>query len=279
MSSMVRVWFLAGLAVVTLCLWFVAFPERLLKVHFLNVGQGDAIFIEGPTGIQVLIDGGATPAVLRELGRTMPLYDRSIDAVIATHPDLDHIGGLVDVLRRYRVSTFLESGAESGTSAFRALLHELERQKLTPIVAQRGMRLILGGGAYADVLYPHQDTPRISGNDASVVLRVVYGDTALLLTGDAPAFVERELVALYGSFLESEILKVGHHGSKTSTAPHFVGTVRPMWAVISAGKDNRYGHPHREVLDTLMSEGAIILGTYEHDTIRFTSDSVSISPQ
>lgn len=269
---MVRVWFLAVLFVSATLLGVASFPDRTLTVHFLDVGQGDAIFIQGPTGIQVLIDGGPTPAVLRELGRSMPFYDRSIDAVVATHPDLDHIGGLVDVFRRYRVSVFLESGATSQTTAFRALGDEVAAQGIAPVVAERGMRLVLGGGAYADVLYPHSNTPRVRGNDASIIIRVVYGDTAVLLTGDAPAYVERELASLYGDFLRSTILKVGHHGSKTSTAQYFVQSVQPVWSVISASKDNRYGHPHKEVLDTLMSEGSVVLGTYDRSTIRFASN-------
>lgn len=271
MVRMARIWVLAFSIAATALLLYWSFPSRVLTVAFLDVGQGDAIFIEGPTGVQVLVDGGATPAVLRELGRVMPWYDRSIDAVVATHPDLDHIGGLVDVMRRYRISVFLEPGVPHTTAAWRRLEEEVAASS-SRVLARRGMRLMLGGGAYADILYPEGDTSRMDPNDASVVMRIVYGKAAFMLTGDAPIFVERELVSVYGDLLASGVLKAGHHGSKTSTSPGFVSAVQPTYAIISAGKDNRYGHPHSEVLHTLLEEGAHILGTYDRGTIRFVSD-------
>jgi len=249
-----------------------AFPTSHLSVSFLDVGQGDAILIQGPTGVQVLVDGGVNQAVLRQLGRELPFYDRSIDAVIATHSDQDHIGGLRDVVERYSVEYFFESGAQSNTSAERVLHTALEKKGVSRTLARKGMRMLLGGGAYIDILFPDRDVSGLETNTASIVARVVYGDAEFLLTGDSPQSIERFLVASVGDTLESDVLKAGHHGSKTSSSLEFVRTVRPQYVVISAGKDNSYGHPHQEVIDTIRSVGATILGTHTHGTVKFFSD-------
>src|SRR3989344_5060951 len=166
-----------------------------LAVSFLNIGQGDAIFIESPTGVQMLIDGGPPDgSVLRELGKAMPFFDRTIDAVVETHPDQDHIGGLPDVFERYKVKTFLEPGIPNDTGATRALARAAEEeQNVTRVLARSGMRLMLGGGAYADILFPDRDVSGVETNTGSIVMRIVYGDTSFILTGDSPQAIEKYL--------------------------------------------------------------------------------------
>ena len=252
-----------------------AFPSHHLSVSFLDVGQGDAILIQGPTGIQVLIDGGANQEVLRALGTRLPFYDRSIDAVIATHPDQDHIGGLRDVVVRYEVGYFFEPGVVSGTSAETALNTALEKREVHRVLARKGMRLLIGGGAYIDVLFPDRDVSGLETNTASVIVRLVYDETEFLFTGDSPQSIEQFLVMTVGEGLESDVLKVGHHGSKTSSAPAFIDTVRPQYAVISAGKDNKYGHPHKEVVTLFAERGIQVLQTAEK-SVRFTSNGQTI---
>lgn len=247
------------------------------SVSFFDVGQGDALFIQSSTGVQVLVDGGATRAVLRELGDHMPFFDRTIDVIIATHPDQDHIGGLSDVLRRYDTKLFIESGVESDTSAFLALKKILEEKNVTQVRAIRGTRIMLGGGAYADILFPDRDVSMIESNTASIVMRVVYGEHEFLLTGDSPRSIERYLVSLDGSNLKSDVLKVGHHGSKTSSDESFVLNVAPQYAVIQAGKDNRYGHPHKETLDTLQSFGIRTFNSGEDGTVTFRSNGKTLN--
>ena len=280
---MFRLLFLAVLAFGTVWIYTIPVPHQL-TVSFLDVGQGDAIFIEGPTGTQLLIDGGATRGVLRSVRKVMPFFDRSIDAVVATHPDQDHIGGLAHVLGRYAVQHFFEPGNSSQTPASLRLREALQEKGMKPIPARRGMRLLLGGGAYADVLFPDRDVSTAESNTASVVMRVVYGETAFLLTGDSPQSIEKYLVSLEPlasgkSGLKSNVLKAGHHGSKTSSAEIFLETVNPDVVVISAGKDNRYGHPHQTVVEAIKSRGIGLRSTALEGTVLFTSNGETISIQ
>ncbi len=258
--------------------WLHAFPSHVLTVSFLDIGQGDSIFIEGPTGAQVLVDGGPGSSVLRELGSRMPFFDRSIDAVIESHPDKDHIGGLSDVIRRYDVSYFMEPGIPHDTSAAAALERALnEEEGLQRGIARRGMRLLLGGGAYADILFPDRDVQDVETNTGSIVMRVVYGENEFLLNGDSPVSIEKYLVALDAEKLQSDVLKAGHHGSRTSSSEIFVNAVRPKYAVFSRGCNNSYGHPHAEVVTLFQKLRIPTLDTCKEGTITFSSDGQKIS--
>lgn len=255
-----------------------AFPTPSgLTVSFLNVGQGDAVLIQGPTGVQVLVDGGPSRAVLREVGHTLPFFDRSLDAVVATHPDQDHIGGLTDVLDRYRVGAYLESGNVSDTPAYGALERALQKENPARATARAGMRLLLGGGAYADVLFPDHDVSEVESNTASIILRVVYGDTEVMLTGDAPSTIERYVASLLPRNLASDILKAGHHGSKTSSSEEFVQAVDPKYVVYSRGCDNRYGHPAPETVTLFQKLNIPSLDTCKQGTVTFISDGKRIT--
>lgn len=246
--------------------------SRGLTVSFLDVGQGDAIFIEGPTGVQLLIDGGATRAVLRNLSSSMPFFDRSIDAVLATHPDQDHVGGLVYVFERYTVANYIESGNMSDTETYRTLDARVQEERAARTVARRGMRLLLGGGAYADVLFPDRDVSAVESNTASIILRVIYGDTEVMLTGDAPSTIERYIATVYPRTLASDVLKAGHHGSKTSSSEVFVRAVDPKYVVYSRGCDNRYGHPAPETMALFQRLNIPAFDTCELGTITFHSN-------
>ena len=252
--------------------------EPMLTVSFLNVGQGDAILIEGPTGIEMLIDGGKDRSVVRELPRVMGPLDRSIDILVATHPDADHIGGLPDVLRLYQVSQIMLSGREAESSYVDRFEDAIENEGGARVVEVReGLRIHLGGGAYADVLHPENNVAQLrETNDASVSMRVVYGETAFMLTGDAGTWIEERLVTQYGNELKSDVLKAGHHGSKTSTGDTFLMSVDPSVVVISAGKDNSYGHPHPEVVENIYESGATAVSTAEEGTITFVSNGLLV---
>jgi len=252
-------------------------PKPSLEVSFLDVGQGDAIFIEGPTGIQILIDGGRDRSVLRELGKRMGPLDRTLDLILETHPDADHIGGLPAVFKNYRVSAFMEPGIPNATNPTSALESAVADELiLHPILARRGMRLMLGGGAYADVLFPDRDVAGIETNTGSVVLHVVYGSTSFYLSGDSPESVEDWLVQLDGAELKSDIVKAGHHGSRTSTGEALLTAANPEVVVISAGKNNSYGHPHEEILARIRASGASIVSTIDQGTITFRSNGTII---
>lgn len=266
-----------GLLVVINIIIFTFPTPNGLSVSFFDVGQGDAIFIEGPRGAQVLIDGGSTRAVLRRLNERMPFFDRALEAVVATHPDQDHIGGLVDVVQRYSVGVWFDSGAKNDTAVYRALWRAQQGQQQNIHRVVTPVRIMLGGTAYADVLFPNQPLNNISSNASSIIIRVVYGDTSFLFTGDAPASVERVLVAMYGSTLNSTVLKVGHHGSKTSSDPQFIDTVQPEAVVYSRGCDNRYGHPHPDVVERFNARGIQTYDTCEDGTVTFHSNGSAVS--
>jgi competence protein ComEC len=250
--------------------------EKSLTVAFLDVGQGDAIFIQAPNGVQVLIDGGPDATVLRELGQVMPFYDRSINIIIATHPDQDHIGGLVDVVQNFSVDHVIESGVTGDTATAERFNFLVEKKIDGQHIATRGMRVHLdqAHGIYMDILHPAYDVSRMRDtNDASVTARLVYGETEFLFTGDISERIEKELVAQgVPMTLESDIVKLSHHGSKTSSSLEFLQSAQSEVAIVSAGCDNRYGHPHKDVISRVEQLGMLILDTCADGTIVMESD-------
>ncbi|MBI4117927.1 MAG: MBL fold metallo-hydrolase [Parcubacteria group bacterium] len=251
--------------------------NRILTVAFLDVGQGDSIFIEAPNGNQMLIDGGPSgQVVLRALSEVMPFYDRSIDGVIATHPDKDHIGGLSSVLERYDVSYFFEPGVEHDTGAYAGLLESVDVENAEHIFARRGMRIVLDDEVFLDILFPDRDPKSMETNDASVIAKLIYGETSFLLTGDTTKKIERYVASLDAKALDIDVLKAAHHGSKTSSDPILLGFASPAYAVISSGEGNSYGHPHKEVTDRLQQFGAEIVETAKVGTIIFESDGTNL---
>ncbi|MDB5225702.1 MAG: internalization-like protein competence protein ComEC/Rec2, competence protein ComEC protein [Candidatus Adlerbacteria bacterium] len=247
----------------------------VLTFAMLDIGQGDALFIEGPTGLQMLIDAGPnTGAVLSALARVMPLGDRTLDAVIETHPDADHMGGFIDVLDRYQVGSYISPDISKTNTVIEAVKKELAQQDIPVYTARRGMVIDLGGGAELDILYPDMD---VSGygektNDGSIVARLVYGETEVLLTGDAAFDTENHLLAVASTSLASDLLKVGHHGSKTSTGSAFIEAIHPELALISVGAKNSYGHPTKEALERLRAAGVPVMRTDVQGTIVCRSD-------
>lgn len=271
-----------GLAVFCAGVWSVVYAQTptasgVLTFAVLDIGQGDALFIEGPTGIQIMVDAGPHDgSAVRELSKVMPLGDRTLDAVIETHPDADHMGGFVDVLARYEVGAFIEPGIIKHNATIDTMEKEVDDQHIARIIARRGMRLDLGSGAHLDILYPDADVTNYGNktNDGSIVARLVYGKTAVLLTGDAPISVENRLMQIATSGeLQSDVLKVGHHGSQYSTGDAFVQAVSPQTAVVSVGAHNTYGHPTKRVLDTLASHSVSVLRTDQSGTLRCVSNA------
>lgn len=256
--------------------------DKRLMVAFLDIGQGDAIFIETPSGRQMLIDGGPPGgAVLRELGKVMPFYDRSIDVVVATHGDQDHIGGLSDVLNRFSVDLFVRSMTTTTSAAFQTLLTIIENKNIKEEIIIKPENIDFGDGVEFNILFPDIDTSGWETNDASIVGKLVYGKNSFLLTGDSPSKIELYLVQKYGLFLKSDVLKVGHHGSKTSSSPLYVETVSPTYGIISAGLNNKFNHPAVQTMDTLNKYEVKILETLGKGTVVFKSngENLTLSPQ
>jgi len=273
-----KYYFLGVLFLGAVFVWYAVLAETKsgLKVAFLDVGQGDAIFVEAPNGNQVLIDGGPNKAVLRELAKQMPFYDRTIDGIVITHPHLDHYGGIVDVLDNYKIGFEMDSGNDNpGSKGFDIYARKLEEEKAKRIFAKKGMRVNLDEGLYLDILLPVINKKGMSTHDEMVVARLVYGNNSFLLTGDMEDNLESFLLSFGGS-IKSDVLKVGHHGSKTSTSEKFLGLVNPGLAIISAGKNNKYGHPHQEVTERLAKFEIPTLRTDEKGTIIIKSDGEKI---
>ncbi|PJE74477.1 MAG: hypothetical protein COV01_00360 [Candidatus Taylorbacteria bacterium CG10_big_fil_rev_8_21_14_0_10_41_48] len=260
-------------------LLYLKYEDRYLRVYFLDVGQGDAIYIRAPGGHDMLVDGGPGPIVIRRLSEVMPFYDRSIDVVLETHPDADHIGGIPSVMKRFHVGLFMEPGVESGNVIDDEIRRLRNENGIDSILARKHMNVNLGGGAFFDILYPDKDVSYLETNTASIVGQVRYGSTTVMLNGDSPQVVERTLVRQYGDTIQSDVLKAGHHGSHTSSGEGYVRAVSPNYVVISAGLDNRYGHPHREVVDLFNTLGIPMFKTYELGTIEFISDGKNIVPK
>lgn len=272
-------WILGLLFAAALLIWYaVAAEDRgaKLTVAFLDVGQGDAIFIESPTGTQILIDGGPDRSVLRELGKVMPFYDRTIDMLVVTNPDKDHFAGFLDVLRSYKVAAVMEPGTVGASAEYKVFEELIEEEPAPRLLARRGQNIDLGGGAVLEILFPDRDIEGVDTNDGSIVAKLIYGNTSFLLTGDTTSAVEEYLARLDGKRLDVDVLKAGHHGSRTSTSDALVGLASPAYAVISAGKENRYGHPHAEVLERLKQFEVETLGTYERGTIIMESNGENI---
>ena len=279
--SISRFWFLAfflsiGIGIFVYIGWNF-FQQKPLVVSFLDVGQGDAIFIETPNGNQILIDGGPGRNVLSELGRLMNFADRHIDMIIATHADADHITGLISVMEQYSVDTFVDNGMRADTNIDKALVSFVQERNISYLVARRGVRFILDAkeGIFLETLLPENIQNAGDRNSASLVFRLVYGENEILLTGDAELENEQMLI-IQTDTLDSDILKVGHHGSGTSTSLEFVQSVDPEFAVLSYSCDNRYGHPHPTVTKNLATENVVTLSTCDMGTITTYSNGKDI---
>lgn len=257
-------WSVVGvLSVGSLLLWggVLSQPDGRLHVYFLDIGQGDGILIQTPSGRQVLMDGGASPQQLfNQLGSVMPFWDRTLDLVVLTNPDKDHMAAQAQAPDRFQITTALETKASQANPDAEQWRTNLANAGATVQLQHQGGWIDLGDGVALWVLWPPPEpflAPQASDeqlfdNENSLILKLVYGDFSVLLTGDAGLPAETALLTT-GAPLAATMLKVGHHGSKGSTSSPFIQSVKPMVAVIQVGADNSYGHPHPETLERLAS--------------------------
>lgn len=261
-----------GLVAVVFLLWGVNRPDGHLHIAFLDVGQGDAIFIQTPSGRQIIVDGGLYPSLLSQhLGRRMPFWDREIDLVVATHPEADHISGLPAIFDRYRVGRLLINGEIKETASFQALDAAAADQDAAILPVSAGETILLEDGVQLEILNPPPLLNPQNSNENSVAFRLVYGRFSILLTGDTEMIAEQAMLQS-GRPLQSIVLKAGHHGSNTSSTAAFLAAVQPQVIVISSGRDNRFGHPHPEMLQRAAAIGAAVLRTDELGTIEVITD-------
>lgn len=242
--------------------------KSALEIDFLDVGQGDSILIQYLGSQQILVDGGPDGRkLLRELSKTMPAMDRSIELVVLTHPDKDHLAGLIDVMEKFNVELVLHNGQVADTDIFGEFQSAVEKSGVESRIFGEGSTIFVGDDIELRSFNPDEVVPDgADRNKQSIVLRLDYGVNSFLLTGDAENSAEVDMLNDQED-VDVEWLKIGHHGSKSSTSESFLQAVTPKYAIVSAGRNNRYGHPHQEVLERLESVGAEVLRTDEIGTI------------
>lgn len=252
-------------------------PDDKLHVSILDVGQGDAILIQTPNRQNILIDGGPDPEVIKlQLDKKIPFWQRTIDLVVLTQPQSDHLAGLIGVVQKYKTSLILEPGINSNTALYQEWRRIIHSRGIKTETAHEGQEIKLGDNITLEVLHPPtsgllETTNRVDDN--GLVLRLTWKRISFLFTADISKEAEWYLIAQREN-LRSTVLKVAHHGSKTATSTEFLSVVDPKVAVISVAANNRFGHPHAETLDRLfgrLGKEKVFL-TSQHGTIEFTSD-------
>ncbi len=255
--------------------------SRELKVVFLDVGQGDAILIEQGSN-QILIDGGPSgQALMEKLGKYIPFWDREIEMVIATHPDQDHIEGLVSALQNYKVDTLMETSTQSDSQVYKKLEETIAEKNIQRIDGRAGVKIKLTNSAEMDTLSPDGKIPQSvpkETNPYSIVTKLSYGKNSFLFTGDLPSDVEAQLIQDKVD-LSARVLKVGHHGSKYSSSDRFLEAVKPQDAIISVGANNRFGHPAPETMTRLQNHKLNIFRTDEMGDIAYECQNPNIQCQ
>jgi competence protein ComEC len=222
-----------------------------LSVRVLDVGQGDSILLRSPSGKQVLIDGGPDLTTLTRLAENMPFLDRTIELLVLTHPDLDHFASFPEILRRYKVERVLMTGIEKSDARYQELLSLIKQKRAAVILADPSKDIDLGDGVVLDVVWPKAGLLGVrppDTNDTGIVLRALYKGQSILFTADIEKKAEEALLKT-GADIDADIIKVGHHGSRTSSSTGFLLAVTPKLSLISAGRDNSYGHPHADVME------------------------------
>jgi len=271
------------LIVVLLCIFLLAGCTEVLKtekvpvttgqemrVHFLDVGQGDSIFIESANGKTMLVDGGVKRAGQQVVSYLKELGVNKLDIVVATHPDADHIGGLIPVLQSIDIGQFYDSGKVHTSQTFEEMLTLIDTKNIPYHVPTTGENIAFDDDLTVKVLNANEHAT--DNNDASIVLKIVYGNVSFLLTGDAGIALEKDMLQ---NDVQATFLKAGHHGSNTSSSEKFIQAVHPEVTVLSYGEGNKYGHPHAEVVERLQAVGSKIYATAEAGTVIVSTDGVN----
>jgi len=245
------------------------FPSSALRVHVFDVGQGDGILLTSPSGKHILVDGGPDLSLTSHLAKVLPFFDRTIDLLIITHPNADHLAALPNILQHYDVRAALLSPVLSSLPLYQEIIGILIRKGIPILPPRPGRDIHLGDGVTLDTLWP-PESPKNGGsnglNNISVVVRAISGDRSILLTGDIEEKAEMAILAS-GADLRATVLKVAHHGSKTSTSTGFLLASAPRAAIVSVGRNNIYKHPHLSTIARLLHFGVTVTTTAEKGTI------------
>jgi competence protein ComEC len=249
-----------------------------LEVYFLNVGQGDSTFIKTPENYQIIIDGGQDSLALQKISEIIPFWDKTIDLVILTHPEKDHMQGLLEILKKYKADYILQAGIKKNSDGYNEWLKTLENQEKrgASIITVKSGDIVRLGSSKINIVFPLENLigqeTEDSTNEACIVSKLFFGNNSFLFTGDISAKTEKEIIRVFdASSIKADVLKVAHHGSKYSTSEEFLEKITPQFAVIPVGK-NSYGHPTAEVLQRLEKFGIKVLRTDVNNTVKFISD-------
>jgi len=261
---------------------FALASDKNLEVYFLNVGQGDSEFIKTPENHQIIIDGGPDSLVLTEISKLMPFWDRTIDLVVLSHPEKDHMQGLLEILKKYKADYILWSGVKKTAPEYDEWMNILGRQKKlgAKIMATKSGDIVRLGEVKIETIFPFESLAekeiKDTSNNTCIVSKLIFGTNSFLFSGDIDTTAEKEIIARSDlATTKSDVLKVSHHGSKYSTSEDFLANVSSKFAVIEVGK-NFYGHPTPETLQRLEKFGIQILRTDINGTIEFVSDGENI---
>lgn len=265
------------LSCITLLLWreITLLPDGKLHVSLLDVGQGDSILIVTPSGKQIIIDGGPNEMLLSHLSRMLPFFDRTIELLVISHPDADHITAIPAVLRRYSVNAILMTGADHSSGSYDAL-RAIALEKHIPILfPDPHSDIHIGDGVVLDIIWPDIHAmpkwPEYASNDLSIVIRLLYKDHSLLFTGDIEAKTEATILKS-GADIRADTIKIPHHGSHTSSSSGFLLSVAPIGALLSVGRENKFGHPHADILERYRSFSIPIRSTADEGVISLVLD-------
>jgi competence protein ComEC len=250
---------------------YFSLPDGRLHLKVYDVGQGDSIFLETASGYRILVDGGPSNKVLGYLGKDLPFYSRRIDLLILTHPDADHITGLLEVIKQYKITSLWINGREKDTRLFEEWKKILTERKIPTKVVNQGNKIIFPDATQIEVLWPKEGYSSSNTNEGSIVISISFGNFDAILAGDADKSVQP-----YTSGLGAiEFLKVPHHGAKEALDEDFIRTIGAEISVISVGGDNRYGHPSEKTINILDSFGSKIYRTDKNGTVEIVSDGKS----
>ncbi|EOU1991024.1 MBL fold metallo-hydrolase [Clostridium perfringens] len=249
--------------------------DSKLMISYMDVGQGDAAYIK-VNGNDILIDAGPRSNSKELLEQLKAKNIDDFELVIATHPHEDHIGGMVDVFKEYEVKSFYSPKITHTTKTYENLVKAVKDEGLKTKELKGGMVIDLGEGTKFEVFTP-QKSEYEELNDYSPIMKLSFGDTSYLFTGDAEKLAEEEALAKYKTSLDSDVIKFGHHGSSSSSSNAFIEAVSPKYGIISCAKDNKYGHPHRETLDIIKKYNIKTFRTDTDGEIILTSDGKSIN--
>lgn len=261
--------YICGLVLLFVCFAFDA--QQSFRFVVLDVGQGSGTYIRTDNGKEIVIDGGQNAQFMRSLSAERVFYDRYIDMVVLSHPDADHMGGFPELIKKYDIGLFIHNGEASDSGLYQEVQQRLIQRQVRQHITKTGEELLEEQGLKIQVLHPGEHFSK-ERNDNSIVIRVEYKQYSFLVTGDIGKEVELEIAQKFKNFIDVDVLVVAHHGSKTSSDYDFVKQASPLYAVISVGKDNRYGHPHQDVLAVYEKLKIPIVRTDESGSISFWVD-------